>query len=161
MTWIKDHVIEIIALLVSMASAIASIATGLGNAFRTEPLTLLTWTIFLLVIGLNVGWLLRGIINDVTSSGLHYLNGRRDVEYFENQPDVFKEIIRDAFDNGGVCYEPLLDSEMRILAARGFFEAPDVHDVISECAWTLKPKVIEMIKRHPECLLVDEYGDAS
>lgn len=159
MTWIKDHVIEIIALLVSMASAIASIATGLGNAFRTEPLALLTWTIFLLVIGLNAGWLLRGIINVVTSSGLHYLNGRRAVEYIENQPDVFKEIIRDAFDNGGVCYELLLDSDMRILASRGFFEAPDVHDVVSECTWALKPKVIELIEKHPECLMTSGRDD--
>ena len=45
MTWVKDHAVEIIALLVSLASAITSVATGLGNAFKAEPLALLTLTV--------------------------------------------------------------------------------------------------------------------
>lgn len=57
MTWVKDHAVEIIALLVSLASAITSVATGLGNAFKAEPLALRTLTVFLLVIGIIVGWL--------------------------------------------------------------------------------------------------------
>jgi len=55
MKWVKDHAIEIITLLVSVASAITSIATGLGNVFRTEPLALTAWTVFLLVIGISAG----------------------------------------------------------------------------------------------------------
>lgn len=160
MKWIKDHIIELIALLVSFASVIISLATGLANAFRCEPFALLAWSIFLLVLGVATGWLLRGLSVALCSSSLQILRGRRAIEYIENQPDVFKEIIREAFGNGGVCYELISDSEMRILAARGFFEAPDVHNDIFECAWALKPKVIKMIKRHPECLLVDEYGDS-
>ena len=116
MTWVKDHAIEIIALLVSMASAITSIATGLGNAFRTEPLALHTWTVFLLVVGINAGWLIRGIITVIASSGLQFMNERHAVKYLENQPDAFKEIIRDALENDGVYYEQFLDSDMRILA---------------------------------------------
>ena len=152
MTWVKDHAVEIIALLVSMASAITSIATGLGNAFRTEPLALFAWTVFLLVIGISAGWLLRGIITVIADSSLYFLNGRRAVEYLDNQPDAFKEIIRGAVENGGVCYEQFLDSNMRILVSRGLFEAPDVHDPFSESTWALKPKVIKLIERHPECL---------
>lgn len=105
MTWVKDHAVEIIALLVSLASAITSVATGLGNAFKAEPLALLTLTVFLLVIGIIVGWLLRGLNSVISDSSLELLNDRHAVKYLENQPDVFKEIIRNAYDNGGVCYE--------------------------------------------------------
>ena len=156
MTWVKDHAIEIIALLVSMASAITSIATGLGNAFRTEPLALHTWTAFLLVVGINAGWLIRGIITVIASSGLQFMNERHAVKYLENQPDAFKEIISDALENDGVYYEQFLDSDMRILASRGIFEAPNVNVGISECTWALKPKVIELIRKHPECLMASK-----
>lgn len=160
-TWIKDHIVELIALLFSLASVIASLATGLANAFRSEPFALFAWSVFLLVFGMTVGWLLRGMNVAVRSSSLQFLHGHRAIEYVENQPDAFKEIISDAFDNGGVCYASFLDSDMRILAARGFFEAPDAHDAVSECTWALKPKVIQMIKKHPECLLVDDGGEAA
>ena len=84
------------------------------------------------------------------------MNDRHAVKYLENQPDVFKEIIRNAYDNGGVCYELILDSNMRILTSRGFFEAPDFYDPISECTWALKPKVIELIEKHPKCLMASK-----
>ena len=154
MKWVKDHAIEIITLLVSVASAITSIATGLGNVFRTEPLALTAWTVFLLVIGISAGWFLRRIITVISNSSLQLLNGRRAVEYLENQPETFKEIIRDAYENGGVCYALSLDSDMRILASRGFFEAPDFQDAIFECTWALKPKAIALIEKHPECLMM-------
>ena len=156
MTWVKDHAVEIIALLVSLASAITYVATGLGNAFKAEPLTLRTLTVFLLVIGIIVGWLLSGLNSVISDSSLQFLNDRHAVKYLENQPDVFKEIIRNAYDNGGVCYELILDSNMRILTSRGFFEAPDFHDPISECTWALKPKVIELIEKHPKCLMASK-----
>lgn len=77
MTWVKDHAVEIIALLVSLASAITSVATGLGNAFKAEPLALLTLTVFLLVIGIIVGWLLRGLNSVISDSSLQFLKDRQ------------------------------------------------------------------------------------
>lgn len=74
MTWVKDHAVEIIALLVSLASAITSVATGLGNAFKAEPLALLTLTVFLLVIGIIVGWLLRGLNSVISDSSISSFN---------------------------------------------------------------------------------------
>lgn len=156
MKWIKDHIVEIIALLVSLASAITSIATGLEKAFRTEPLALLTWTVFLLVIGITAGWFFKGTIAAIASSGMKLLSTRQSVEYLKNQPDEFKEIICEALDNGGVYYEHFFDADMRILTSRGLFEAPDVHDAITECTWALTPKVIKLAKQHPESLMVSE-----
>lgn len=159
MKWVKDHIIELITLIMTCSAGIASFASGIADAFRAEPLALIIWSVFMVAIGLCIGWGIRGAVIFVRSANLGVLRGKRAVRYVENQPEAYKDILREALDRGGVLYADPMDGDMRILASRGFFDAPTMFVSGCACPWALKPSVIELLKAHPECLEGDEGNE--